>query len=69
MSEDRLTAAETACLLRAVMRQKQALASELDRLVGQGTYVTYEERKRIIEVEAELRCIEGATRWLWRQRP
>lgn len=69
MNGDRLTAAETSCLLRAVRRQKEALASELDRLTGQGTYLTFEEHKRIIEIEAELHCIEAATRWLWRQRP
>lgn len=68
MSADRLTTQEAACLLRAARRQKEALASEQERLVGQGTYVTFEERQRLVEIEAELSCIEGAIRWLWRQR-
>lgn len=65
---DSLSIAEAACLLRAARRQKEALASEQQRLVDQGTYVTFEERQRLIEVCAELQCVEAAIRWLWRQR-
>lgn len=68
MSGDNLTTAEAACLLRAARRQREALASEQQRLAEQGTYVTFEERQRMIEIEAELHCMESAIRWLWRQR-
>lgn len=65
MSE-KLTPAEVACLLRAARRQRDALSQERDRLVTEDNYLTHKEHSRILEIEAELVCMESAIRWLWR---
>lgn len=66
---DQLTAQEAACLLRAARRQREALSQARERIIKLDRYTTFTEHQQMIELEAELQCIERAIQWLWRQRP
>lgn len=56
-------------MLRAVRRQREALQDEHKRLADLVGKMSDEEMSRLIELEAELNCIESSLRWLWRQPP
>jgi len=60
---NRLTIRERACLLRAVRKQLEILTEELERLI------VHQDPDSVIEEKiADIQCIQGAIRWLWKDQ-
>ena len=57
----RLTVKERACLLRAVRKQLNVLTEELEQMI-----LHNEPDAGIEEKIADIQCVQGAIRWLWR---